>query len=98
MLHYAFTLFCKALIYYNLNIASIELLFRSDKFDPLIVLQNIPPNLEPLDEDAGHEHAGEDETDIHCGGGPGPQILHCVDRALQLTHRLEGGEEEQEGE
>ena len=27
----------------NLNIASIELLFRSDNFDPLIGLQNIPP-------------------------------------------------------
>ena len=86
------------MIYYNLNIASIELLFRSEKFDPLIVLQNIPPNLEPLDEDARHEHAGEDEAHVHRSGGPGPQVLDCVDGALQLAHGLEGSEQEQEGE
>ena len=39
----------------------------------------------PLDQDAG---AGEDQAHVHRGGGPGPQVLDCVDRALQLAHRL----------
>lgn len=57
-----------------------------------------PLDLEPLDEDARHEHAGEDEAHVHRSGGPGPQVLDCVDGALQLAHGLEGSEQEQEGE
>ena len=57
-----------------------------------------PLHLEVLDEDAGHEHAGQDEADVDRGGGPGAQVVHHVDGALQLAHGLEGGEEQQEGE
>ena len=57
-----------------------------------------PLDLEPLDEDAGHEHAREDQAHVHCSGGPGAQVLDRVDGALQLAHRLEGGEQQQEGE
>ena len=57
-----------------------------------------PLDLEPLDEDAGHEHAREDQAHVHRGGGPGAQVLDRVDGALQLAHRLEGSEQQQERE
>ena len=57
-----------------------------------------PLHLEVLDEDAGHEHAGQDEADVDRGGGPGAQVVHHVDGALQLAHGLERGEEQEEGE
>ena len=57
-----------------------------------------PLDLEPLDEDAGHEHAGEDQAHVHRSGGPGAQVVDRVDGALQLARRLEGSEQQQEGE
>ena len=35
-----------------------------------------PLHLQLLDEDAGHEAAGEDEAGVDCGVGPGPQVIH----------------------
>ena len=35
-----------------------------------------PLHLEVLDQDAGHEHAGENQTDIHCCQGPGTKIVN----------------------
>ena len=35
-----------------------------------------PLHLEPLDQQGGHEHAGQDQAGVHRSVGPGPQVVH----------------------
>ena len=56
-----------------------------------------PLHLQVLDEDGGHEHAGEDEAGVHRSAGPGAQVGSLVDGGLELAQVLEGEEQQEEG-